>query len=92
MKYRIASHVVIREDEGVAFDSQRFVVHKLNETAMRIVAEIVAEAKSVDALSSALPDIPQDDVGEFLAAAASAGFVSAQDDGADGGEGAAAAR
>ena len=74
--FRLASRCVFREDEGMVFDAERYVVHRLNETGKVIVSSIATEPKTLDALSVLLPDYPRSDVEEFLSAAQIAGFVS----------------
>ena len=67
--------MVFREEDGVLFDSEKFVVHELNFSAADILRQIpVDEWVEVGAIASIL-QYPEQDVIELVRAAADKGII-----------------
>ena len=67
--------MVFREEDGVLFDSEKFVVHELNFSAADILRQIpVGEWVEVGAIASIL-QYPEQDVIELVRAAADKGII-----------------
>lgn len=67
--------IVFREEDGVLFDSDKFVVHELNVSATNILRRIsVDEWVEVGAIASSL-QYPEQDVIELVQMAAGRGIV-----------------
>jgi O6-methylguanine-DNA--protein-cysteine methyltransferase len=75
MKARMCEAMIFREEDGVLFDSETFVVHELNLSAADILRQIpVGEWVEVGTIATRL-QYPEQDVMELVRAAADKGIV-----------------
>lgn len=75
MKAKMCESIVFREEDGVLFDSDKFVIHELNVSAINILRRIsVDEWVEVGAIASSL-QYPEQDVIELVQMAAGRGIV-----------------
>jgi len=73
--YSISEHIAVRKDEGILFDSEKFVVHKVNETGMRIIISLMDEPIQLNEIHNKCSEIPMNDIKEFIEEAVDAGFI-----------------
>ena len=73
-KYELNQNFIFREDDNAMFDTQEFVVHNLNGTAMSIMSFLHKSPANVEEISQAL-NFPQEDCDEFVRAATTANML-----------------
>jgi len=78
MKYKLRNNFVFRKDEGIIFDSKKFLVHKMNEAGLMILEKISKDYLDLDHIHSSISTINKEDVLEFLDKATEAGFVESK--------------
>lgn len=74
-RYILNKNTVLREDENIVFDSNKFIVHKFNSEGFSIIKHFSNGALTQHELTSLCPEISNDDLAEFIVKASAAGIL-----------------
>lgn len=65
-KYSLNSDFVLRFDEQIVFDSDRFIVHKFNSAGIDILKAFEEKALTFNEIQNIFPEISEVEIQEFI--------------------------
>lgn len=73
--YSLNKNIVIREDDSIIFDSNKFIIHKFNSCGFSIIKHYFNGPLDTEQLFKIFPDITNEDLELFIKKACEAGIL-----------------